>query len=184
MRRLFLGVMAIMMVMVSHLVPASAQTLRLDITDGQVAPIPIAIAEFTGLDGVPTTVGSQISQIISDDLASSGQFKPVDSAAFIAPPESPAIRPNFNDWAPLGVQGLLIGSAYIDDQGLLQIEFVLWDVIAQRDITSGESSTDTAGLRRLSHQIADFVYEEFTGDSAYFDTQIVYVSDQALLTGA
>ena len=60
MRRLFLGVMAIMMVMVSHLVPASAQTLRLDITDGQVAPIPIAIAEFTGLDGVPTTVGSQI----------------------------------------------------------------------------------------------------------------------------
>ena len=177
MRRLFLGVMAIMMVMASHLVPASAQTLRLDITDGQVAPIPIAIAEFTGLDGVPTTVGSQISQIISDDLASSGQFKPVDSAAFIAPPESPAIRPNFNDWAPLGVQGLLIGSAYIDDQGLLQIEFVLWDVIAQRDITSGEGSTDTAGLRRLSHQIADFVYEEFTGDSAYFDTQIVYVSE-------
>ena len=33
------------------------------------------------------------------------------------------------------------------------------------------------GLRRIAHQIADFVYEEFTGDSAYFDTQIVYVSE-------
>ena len=156
---------------------ALAQTLRLDITDGQVAPIPIAIAEFTGPDGMPTAVGRQIAQIISDDLASSGQFKPVDSAAFIAPPESPTIRPNFADWAPLGVQGLLIGSAYIDDAGFLQVDFVLWDVIAQRDITAGGGEAATEGLRRLSHQIADFVYEEFTGDSAYFDTQIVYVSE-------
>ena len=85
-----------------------AQTLRLDITDGQVAPIPIAIADFTGPDGRPTAVGRQIAQIISDDLASSGQFKPVDSAAFIAPPESPTIRPDFDDWAPLGVQGLCL----------------------------------------------------------------------------
>ena len=154
-----------------------AQTLRLDITDGQVAPIPIAIAEFTGLDGEPSQVGRQISQIISDDLASSGQFKPVDSAAFIAPPESPKLRPDFNDWTPLGVKGLLIGSAYIDDSGALQVEFVLWDVVAQRDITAGGGAAAREGLRRLSHQIADFVYEEFTGDAAYFDTQIVYVSE-------
>ncbi len=154
-----------------------AQTLRLDITDGQVAPIPIAIAEFTGLDGQPSQVGRQISQIISDDLASSGQFKPVDSAAFIAPPESPKLRPDFNDWTPLGVKGLLIGSAYIDDSGALQVEFVLWDVVAQRDITAGGGAAAREGLRRLSHQIADFVYEEFTGDAAYFDTQIVYVSE-------
>lgn len=169
--------LGLLLMIISAMAPSFAQTLRLDITAGQVAPIPIAIAEFTGPDGLPTNVGSQISQIISDDLASSGQFKPVDSAAFIEPPESPDIRPNFNDWMPLGVQGLLVGSAFVDDQGLLQIEFVLWDVVAQRDITSGEGSTDQAGLRRLSHQIADFVYEEFTGDSAYFDTQIVYVSE-------
>ena len=32
-------------------------------------------------------------------------------------------------------------------------------------------------MRRIAHQIADFVYEEFTGDTGYFDTQIVYVSE-------
>ena len=164
--------LTIMMMPIAH-----GQTLRLDITEGRVAPIPIAIAEFTGPDGAPTNVGRLISQIISDDLASSGQFKPVDSAAFIAPPESPDIRPDFNDWAPLGVKGLLIGSAFIDDAGALQVEFVLWDVVAQRDITAGGGAAAQEGLRRLSHQIADFVYEEFTGDSAYFDTQIVYVSE-------
>ena len=174
----FLIMMTVVMAaMLGLIMPAKAQTLRLDITSGQVAPIPIAIAEFTGPDGLPTSVGRQISQIISDDLQSSGQFKSVDSAAFISPPDSPDIRPDFNDWIPLGVQGLVVGSAYLDDSGALQIEFVLWDVIAQRDITSGEGVTDQTGLRRLSHQIADFVYEEFTGDSAYFDTQIVYVSE-------
>ena len=28
-----------------------------------------------------------------------------------------------------------------------------------------------------SHQIADFVYEEFTGDIGYFDTRVVYVAE-------
>lgn len=150
---------------------------RLDITEGQVEPIPVAIAEFTGKDGLPSDVGRQISQIISDDLISSGLFMTIDSAAFIRPPESPAIRPNFANWTPLGAKGLLIGSAYVED-GLLQIEFVLWDVVTQRNITEGSGSADMQGLRRIAHQIADFVYEEFTGDMPYFDTQIVYVSEE------
>ena len=49
---------------------ATAQ-LRVEITEGQVAPTPIAIAEFTGLDGNVTEVGRQLTQIISDDLESS-----------------------------------------------------------------------------------------------------------------
>ena len=64
----------------------------------------------------------------------------------------------------------------MDENEQLIVEFKLWDVVAQREMTEGGGSADKAGLRRLSHQIADFVYEEFTGDTAYFDTQIVYVS--------
>jgi TolB protein len=153
---------------------ADAQ-LRVEITEGQVAPTPIAIAEFTGPDGNVTEVGRQLTQIISDDLDSSGLFRPVDSAAFIDPPKAPSVKPNFANWSPLGVKGLLVGSAHIDDAGMLQVEFVLWDVVIQRNITAGGGNADQSGLRRLAHQIADFVYEEFTGDSGYFDTQVVYV---------
>ncbi|MEC7208960.1 MAG: Tol-Pal system protein TolB, partial [Pseudomonadota bacterium] len=46
-------------------IPALSQTLRLDITEGQIAPIPVAVADFTGLDGVPSDVGRQISRVIS-----------------------------------------------------------------------------------------------------------------------
>ena len=156
---------------------ASAQSQRLYVTEGQIEPIPVAIADFTGLDGTPSDVGRQIAQIISEDLVSSGLFLSIDSAAFIAPPASPDVRPNFSNWTPIGAKGLLIGSAFLDNDGALQVEFALWDVVSQRSITEGGGSADPAGLRRIAHQIADFVYEEFTGDTGYFDTQIVYVSE-------
>ena len=162
--------------LLSVMAPASAQ-LRIEVTDGQVAPTPIAIADFTTLDGEVGDIGRQMSEIISNDLLSSGLFAPIDTAAFIAPPKSPAITPKFANWTPLGAKGLLVGSGYIDDDGKLQVEFVLWDIVTQREMTSGAGSADPAAMRQLSHKIADFIYEEFTGDTGYFDTQIVYVSE-------
>ena len=155
---------------------ASAQ-LRIEITEGMVAPTPIAVADFTGADGRPSDAGREIASIISNDLLSSGLFEPIDSAAFIAPPSSPAIKPNFANWTPLGAKGLLVGSAILDDDGNLRVEFVLWDVVTGRDLSSGTGTADPNSLRQLSHKIADLVYEEFTGDSGYFDTQIVYVAE-------
>ena len=38
---------------------------------------------------------------------------------------------------PLGAKGLVVGSAFIDSDGLLQVEFALWDVVSQRRITEG-----------------------------------------------
>ena len=155
---------------------ASAQ-LRIKITEGMVAPTPIAVADFTGADGRPSDAGREIASIISNDLLSSGLFKPIDRAAFIAPPSSPGIKPNFANWTPLGAKGLLVGSAILDDDGNLRVEFVLWDVVTGRDLSSGTGTADPNSLRQLSHKIADLVYEEFTGDSGYFDTQIVYVAE-------
>ena len=43
--------------------PAFSQTLRLDITEGQIAPIPVAVADFTGLDGTPSDVGLSLIHI-------------------------------------------------------------------------------------------------------------------------
>ncbi len=154
-----------------------SQTTTIEITDGEVTRIPIAIADFTGPDGTATAEGRQISKIISDNLRNSGLFAPVDSAAFINPPSSPDIMPDFANWSPLGVEGLVIGSAYFDDDNVLQLEFKLWDVVTQKALTEGGGSADPAGLRRIAHKVADFIYVEFTGDKKYFDTKIVYISE-------
>ena len=46
---------------------ASAQE-TITITEGSVEPTPIAIANFTGLDGLPSDVGRTIAEVISNDL--------------------------------------------------------------------------------------------------------------------
>ena len=151
--------------------------LQFNITDGQVAPTPIAIANFTNENGEISDIGKQIAQIISGDLESSGLFRPVDTAAFIAPPTAPTVKPNFANWTPLGVKGLLVGSAQSGEGGKTLVEFVLWDVVTGEPIASAEGEADRNGIRRIAHQIADFVYEEFTGDIGYFDTRVVYVAE-------
>ena len=70
---------------------ALAQDLRIKISSGQVEPLPVAIADFTGQKGKANEIGRRISEVISNNLVGSGQFKAVESAAFIAPPTSPSV---------------------------------------------------------------------------------------------
>ena len=76
----------------------------------RVEPLTLAIADFTGEEGKANKIGRQIAEVISGNLVGSGQFKAVESAAFIAPPTSPSVRPIFTDWTPLGIKALITGS--------------------------------------------------------------------------
>ena len=75
----------------------NAKDLEIDINLGQVEPLPIAIADFTDKSGNVNTLGRLISNVVTNNLVGSGQFKALEPAAFIAPPTSPSVRPNFND---------------------------------------------------------------------------------------
>ena len=75
------------------------------------------------------------------------------------------------------VKALLVGSASLDERGMVQVAFILWDVVTQREIVGGEGEVMSAGVRRMSHKIADYVFEAWTGDEGYFDTRVVYVEE-------
>ena len=108
---------------------ALAEDLRIKISSGQVEPLPIAIADFTGQEGEANEIGRKISEVISNNLVGSGQFKALESAAFIAPPTSPSVRPNFTDWSPLGVKALITGSVKSINNQQVEVEFRLWDCL-------------------------------------------------------
>ena len=62
--------------------PAAAE-LRIDITQGRVEPLPVAIADFKGPGTDATRVGREIAGVIRADLERSGLFAPIDQQAFI-----------------------------------------------------------------------------------------------------
>jgi TolB protein len=88
--------------------PADAQ-LELDITEGVVEPLPIAISEFYGAGPEAAQVGREIADVVSADLERSGLFRPIDRRAFIQSPEQLLALPRFADWRQINAQALVTG---------------------------------------------------------------------------
>src|ERR1700722_14217126 len=61
---------------------AGAQT-KLQITEGNVAPLPIAIPDLAARPPADGEVGPGVTQVITNNLRRSGLFAPIDQAAFI-----------------------------------------------------------------------------------------------------
>ncbi len=151
--------------------------VRIDITRGVVSPIPVAITEFYGSSMQERQVGADIAQVITSDLESSGLFKPVDKKAFLQQPESLNSKIEFNDWRVINAQALVSGNVKRQDDGRLRVEFRLWDVVAETQMTGLAYFTKTDNWRRVSHIIADAIYKRITGETGIFDTRIVYIAE-------
>ena len=156
--------------------PAEAQ-LKVDITRGQVEPLPIAIPDFQGTDSRSGDYGRQVTEVITADLARSGLFRPIDKKAFIQSPADIGIQPRFGDWRLINAQALVNGQAVVLPDGRLQTDFRLWDVFAQQQMIGTRYTTAPNNWRVVAHRIADKIYQRITGESGYFDTRVVYISE-------
>jgi TolB protein len=151
--------------------------LRVDITQGHVAPLPIAITDFLGGDRASTGLARDISGVVSADLKRSGLFAPVDHAAFIEHITDFQKVPRFEDWRPLKAQALVTGRATRQSDGRVRTEFRLWDVYGGQQLIGQQFYASADNWRRIAHIIADQIYERLTGEKGYFDTRIVFVSE-------
>ena len=156
--------------------PSEAQ-LRVDITRGTVEPLPIAIPEFFGKTKYEAEIGRKIADLISADLERSGLFQPIDRRAFIQQVAALQVQPRFGDWRQINAQALVSGSTRSQQDGRLKVEFRLWDVFGGSQMTGLAYFTAPNNWRRVAHIIADEVYKRITGESGYFDTRVVYISE-------
>jgi hypothetical protein len=88
--------------------PAGA-VLRLEVTEGNVQPVPIAIPDFLGGSPADSELARSISQVITADLRRSGLFAPIDPAAYIEKIVNADAVPRFADWRVINAQALVTG---------------------------------------------------------------------------
>jgi len=153
--------------------------IEIDITEGNREPLPIAITNFFYDDERSKDldqVSIDISKVISADLERSGLFRSIDQEAFIQKTASMHIRPRHEDWRLINAQALVTGELTIE-KDKLRVEFRLWDTFAEKEIEALVLITTIDNWRRISHMIADKIYERLTGEDGYFDTRILYVSE-------
>jgi TolB protein len=172
-----MSISAAMIFVVAVAAPAEAQ-LRVDITRGTVEPMPIAIPEFFGKTPQEMNTGRKMANLISADLERSGLFRPIDRRAFIQKVAALRVKPRFGDWRQINAQALVAGSTQAQRDGRLKVEFRLWDVFGEVQMTGLAYFTAPDNWRRVAHIIADEIYKRITGESGYFDTRVVYISEQ------
>ena len=168
----------------------SYSLIEVDITRGNLNPLPIAVSplfqdkksknEFQrelNLDDL----GLEISKVVENNFIQSGLFNPLSKDAFLQKPDIAHLKPRFEDWALIKAQALITGKVSMDN-GKLKVEFRLWDVLAGREMLALAFTTVPNNWRRVGHIITDKVYERLTGEKGYFDTRIIYVSEEGLKT--
>src|SRR5215472_13378984 len=83
--------------------------LRLDVTQGNVQPMPIALPDFVGGGPGDAEAARGVTQVITDNLRRSGLFAPIDPAAYIEKIVNFDTTPRFEDWRPINAQALVTG---------------------------------------------------------------------------
>jgi TolB protein len=152
-----------------------AQT-RLDVTQGNIQPFPIAIPDFFPGSANEGDMPRNISGIVSANLKRSGLFAPIDPAAFIEK-NIDFDRPKFADWRAIKADGLVVGRVTRQQDGRLKVDFRLWDVPNANQLHGQQYITTPDNWRRIAHIISDAIYERLTGEKGYFDTRIVFVDE-------
>jgi TolB protein len=171
------GVAAALLAVLFGLSATTQAELRLDITSGEVRPMPIAIPPFAASGDGGGEAGRDIPSVVSADLGGSGLFRPLDPRSFIQDVSATDSQPNFADWRPINAEALITGAVGAQADGRLHVAFRLWDVFAGQQLAGYAYTTTPQNGRRIAHIIADETYKRITGEEGYFDTRIVYVAE-------
>jgi len=151
--------------------------VQVDINQGHLNPMPIAVIDFLGDSAAAQQVGRDIAGVIRADLDRSGLFRPIPPDAYIERIEALNITPRFADWKIIDAQALGIGDVQPLPDGRIRVTFTLWDVFGEAQLIAFNIDRTPDGWRRIAHRIADRIYEQLTGERGYFDTQILFVSE-------
>ncbi len=154
-----------------------AGAVRIDITEGNFQPLPIAIPNFFGGADSDNDTAVGVTQIITANLKGSGLFLPIDPAAFLEKLASVDNVPNFPNWRTINAQALVTGRITRQSDGRLKAEFRLWDVLAGQQLAGQQYFSTPDNWRRIAHIISDAIYERLTGEKGYFDTRVVFVDE-------
>src|SRR5581483_6752802 len=97
--------------------------VSIDITQGNIQPIPIALPDFMGGTSSDGDVGRNVTQVITANLKRSGLFAPIDQAAYIERVSNIDAVPRFPDWRAINAQALVSGRITRQGDGRLKTDF-------------------------------------------------------------
>ncbi len=152
--------------------------VEIDVTEGKIEPLPIAITKFNYENINIEDYSSKIFTIISNNLGNTGLFKILSNQSFLQTENEVFFQPLFSDWRLIDANFLVGGKIELENN-TLKVNLKLWDVYQEKlVINKNISGVSVADWRILSHIISNLIYQKITGEKGYFDTKLVYVAEE------
>lgn len=155
--------------------PAMGQTapLRIEITDGVIEPMSIAIPAFHG----DAELAARVRQVVADNLTGTGLFREIPAEAHPARPAGFSDAISYEEWRAVNAQALV--TAEVTQAGEdISVRFRLFDVFTGQPQGDGmQFDARAADWRRAAHKIADQIYTRLTGERPYFDSRVAFVQE-------
>jgi len=185
MTRLILTFPALALLCISALMaslPAHAQPLRLQITEGVIEPMPFAAPAFVPENNAGAQYSEQLSRVVAANLSNTGLFREVPRDAHIARISSFDASVSYSDWRAVNVQALITGAVSVQGNRMT-VKFRLFDVLTGQQVGEGlQFAGTTDSWRRMAHKVSDAVYSRITGESGYFDSRVAFISESGSRT--
>jgi len=161
--------------------PEEEEPIR--VGEGVTTQIPIAVPSMPTPQPADTAAGNtqvlgrQVADIVATHLRNSGLFTPIGPSGLQAVSYPQVTAPDFPYFSTTGAQNLVQGFVQANANGSLTVGCYLYDVAAQTELARQGYIVQPRDWRRAAHRCADTIYSRLTGEGAYFDTRIVYVSE-------
>ncbi len=163
------------------LVPAAARAqsgpLRIEVTEGVIAPVPYAIPDFVAENPAGGQYATAIARVVAGNLTGTGLLREIPREAHVGRITSFDSPVQFSDWRAINAQALITGAARLDGQRL-SVKFRLFDVLSGQQMGDGlQFDGSIQNWRRMAHRVSDAIYTRLTGEGGYFDTRVVFVAE-------
>ncbi len=156
---------------------AQGGPLRITITDGVIEPLPFAVPDFVAENAGAEELARNIARVVAADLEGTGLFREIPAEAHISRVSSFDAAVSYADWKAINAQALITGAVSASGDRV-SVKFRVFDVFSGQPLGEGLQFAGSAqGWRRMAHKVADQVYSRITGESGYFDSRVVYVSE-------
>ncbi len=168
-------VAAVCLLVISFAGLATAQdALRITVPEGTESATPVAVVPFA-FEGAGLPPETDVSDVIRNDLARSGQFRTLGRNDIVEfPTRESEVR--FPTWRMLKQNYLVVGRIADAGDGALRVEFELFNVASQTRMLGLAISGQRTAMRDVAHQVADLIYEKILNVRGAFWTRVAYVT--------
>jgi TolB protein len=162
---------------------AAAQGLRIDITGVGDKQIPVAVAPLVPASPNERVFAETVQEVLEANLRRTGAFNllPVGPQFPVLSDNTPLSQDLFLRWKNQGASALVVGSITRQPDGKVDLRFRLLDNLKSVDLGGLSLITEATQLdaRRSAHKVADYIYEQLTGEPGFFSTRLAYVRKEA-----